>query len=50
MKIVKDDEVFILPEAEKINILVSNENLGKVLECFEQFFIKKKNKVFCCLT
>lgn len=43
MKIVKDNEVFILPETEKINILVNNENLLKVLECFEQFFVKKKN-------
>lgn len=43
MKIVKDDDIYILPEKKKINIIVNNENCNNFVECLGQYFTKKKN-------
>lgn len=46
MKIIKDDDVFILPEKYKYIILAENENRDKLLACLNEYFNKKK-KNYC---
>ena len=43
MKIIKDNDIFIFPEKEKINILVNNNDDEIFIDCIEQFFSKKKS-------